>query len=77
MRAEGEIGGAAMAGTDRLSRVLVSAERVYESPERVRQWLDRPNPRLGGMAPVALLETDAGVQRVEELLGQIDEGYFV
>jgi putative toxin-antitoxin system antitoxin component (TIGR02293 family) len=66
-----------MESTDQLDRVLDSVEKVYESRERARQWLNRPNPRLGGRAPVTLLDTCEGVQRVEELLGQINEGFFV
>lgn len=66
-----------MDGTDRFSRVRDSAERLYESWERAQQWLNRPNPRLGGRTPVELLDTDNGEQKVEELLGQIGEGIFV
>jgi putative toxin-antitoxin system antitoxin component (TIGR02293 family) len=66
-----------MKNADPLDRVLNSVEKVYESRERARHWLSRPNPRLDGRAPVTLLDSDDGLQRVEELLGQIDEGFFV
>ena len=66
-----------MEGTDRFSRALISAEMVYETQERARQWLSRPNPRLNGSAPSAVLEPDDGLRRVKELMGQIDEGFFV
>jgi uncharacterized protein (DUF2384 family) len=66
-----------MEGTDRFSRALISAEMVYETSDRARQWLGRPNPRLNGRAPSAVLESDDGLQQVQELLGQIDEGFFV
>jgi putative toxin-antitoxin system antitoxin component (TIGR02293 family) len=61
----------------RALRVLSAAEGVYESRERALQWLRRPNPRLDGRIPISLLKTDTGARIVEELLGQIDEGYFV
>jgi putative toxin-antitoxin system antitoxin component (TIGR02293 family) len=61
----------------RALRVLSAAEGVYESRERALQWLRRPNPRLGGRSPISLLKTDTGARIVEELLGQIDEGYFI
>jgi putative toxin-antitoxin system antitoxin component (TIGR02293 family) len=61
----------------RALRVLSAAESVYESRERALQWLRRPNPRLGGRTAISLLKTDTGARIVEELLGQIDEGYFV
>ena len=61
----------------RALRVFSAAEGVYESRERALQWLRRPHPRLGGRTPISLLKTDTGARIVEELLGQIDEGYFV
>jgi putative toxin-antitoxin system antitoxin component (TIGR02293 family) len=61
----------------RALRVFSAAEGVYESRERALQWLRRSQPRLGGRTPISLLKTDTGARIVEELLGQIDEGYFV
>jgi putative toxin-antitoxin system antitoxin component (TIGR02293 family) len=61
----------------RALRVFSAAESVYEGRERALQWLRRTNPRLGGRTPISLLKTDTGARMVEELLGQIDEGYFV
>ena len=61
----------------RALRVLCAAEGVYESRERALQWLRRPNPRLNARTPISLLKTDTGARIVEELLGQIDEGYFI
>ena len=61
----------------RALRVISAAEGVYESRERALQWLRRANPRLNGRSPISLLKTDTGSRIVEELLGQIDEGYFI
>jgi putative toxin-antitoxin system antitoxin component (TIGR02293 family) len=61
----------------RALRVLSAAEGVYESRERALQWLRRANARLDGRTPISLLKTDTGARIVEELLGQIDEGYFI
>ena len=61
----------------RLLRVLSLAESIYETRERALQWLRRENPRLDGRAPLSLLTTDTGSRLVEQLLGQIDEGYFI
>jgi putative toxin-antitoxin system antitoxin component (TIGR02293 family) len=61
----------------RALRVLSAAEAVYESRERALAWLRRPNPRLDKRTPISLLKTDTGARIVEELLGQIDEGYFI
>jgi putative toxin-antitoxin system antitoxin component (TIGR02293 family) len=61
----------------RALRVVSAAESVYESRERALKWLRRPNPRLNDRTPISLLKTDTGARIVEELLGQIDEGYFI
>jgi putative toxin-antitoxin system antitoxin component (TIGR02293 family) len=61
----------------RALRVLSAAEGVYESRERALEWLRRANPRLENRSPISLLKTDTGARIVEELLGQIDEGYFI
>jgi len=61
----------------RALRVLSAAEGVFESRERALEWLRRPNPRLHNRSPISLLKTDTGARIVEELLGQIDEGYFI
>jgi putative toxin-antitoxin system antitoxin component (TIGR02293 family) len=71
----------------RLLRALSLAERVYGSRLRALRWLRRPNGRLGqaasddsdtaGRKPISLLTTDIGARMVEELLLQIDEGYFI
>jgi putative toxin-antitoxin system antitoxin component (TIGR02293 family) len=61
----------------RALRVLSAAEGVYESRERALEWLRRANPRLENRSPISLLKTDTGARIVEDLLGQIDEGYFI
>jgi len=76
----------------RLLRVLSLAERIYGSRARALRWLRRPSGRLGQAErvaaeldgaeterrkPISLLTTDIGARMVEELLLQIDEGYFV
>jgi putative toxin-antitoxin system antitoxin component (TIGR02293 family) len=66
--------------SDRVLRVIRAAslaESVYGGRERALAWLRRPHPRIGGRAPLSLLNTDTGSRIVEELLVQIDEGMFV
>lgn len=60
----------------RVLRVLSLAAAVYGGRERALEWIRKPHPRLNGRAPLALLRTGAGSRMVEELLLQIDEGYF-
>lgn len=61
----------------RMMRALSQAESVYGSRERGLTWLRRPHPRLDQRTPMELLKTDAGSRIAEELLIQIDEGFFV
>lgn len=61
----------------RAIRVLSRGESVYGSRERALAWLRRPHPRLDHRSPLSLLKTDTGSRIVEELLVQIDEGFFV
>lgn len=61
----------------RMIRVLSLAESVYSSRARALAWMRSAHPRLGGRAPLSLLNTDVGSRLVEELLVQIDEGMFV
>jgi putative toxin-antitoxin system antitoxin component (TIGR02293 family) len=61
----------------RVIRVLALAERMYGSRERALAWLRRAHPRLDRRTPLSLLKTDAGSRIVEDLLAQIDEGFFV
>lgn len=61
----------------RVIRVLSLAESVYDGRDRALAWLRQAQPRLDGRTPLSLLKTDTGSRMVEELLTQIDEGFFV
>jgi uncharacterized protein (DUF2384 family) len=37
-------------------------------------WLKRPNRALGGVAPVAAIDTELGARQVENILGRIAYG---
>lgn len=54
-------------------RLLDLATRVLGSRESALEWLGRPRVQLGGRSPRDLLHSSDGVQRVEELLAQIDD----
>jgi putative toxin-antitoxin system antitoxin component (TIGR02293 family) len=60
----------------RLGRATALAEAVWGDRDRGLIWLRKPQKRLQGRAPLSLLTTSAGARLVEELLIQIDEGYF-
>lgn len=58
----------------RLARVLAHANRVFENPEESAGWIQTPNTALGKQQPLTLLDTDIGVQQVDQVLGRIEHG---
>jgi putative toxin-antitoxin system antitoxin component (TIGR02293 family) len=60
----------------RIGRVIAAAERVFADPERARIWLRSSLKRFNGASPMQMLSSETGGRLVEELLIQIDEGYF-
>ena len=56
--------------------VLQEAQRIFADAEKASHWLQRPSRALGGRAPLAMLDTAAGVREVTEELGRIDHGIF-
>jgi putative toxin-antitoxin system antitoxin component (TIGR02293 family) len=60
----------------RFARVLGTAKETLGSTEKAGRWLQIPNRALGGETPFELLDTDAGVQSVEAVLGRIAYGVY-
>jgi putative toxin-antitoxin system antitoxin component (TIGR02293 family) len=58
----------------RLARVLAHANRVFEDPDESADWIHAPNTSLGKQQPLTLLDTDIGVQQVDQVLGRIEHG---
>ena len=65
--------------SDRLARVARLWEyalQVFGNPDKARRWLTKPKIRFEERTPVQVMRTGAGGDAVEEMLGQIEEGYF-
>ncbi|OLB31477.1 MAG: hypothetical protein AUH13_08120 [Acidobacteria bacterium 13_2_20CM_58_27] len=58
----------------RLARIVALADEFLGDHERAIRWLKRPNGALGGIAPVAALDTELGARQVENILGRIAYG---
>ena len=58
----------------RLARIVAIANEYLGDHERALRWLKRPNRALGGMAPVAAIDTELGARQVENVLGRIAYG---
>ncbi len=60
----------------RVARVAALAEDVFGSPDQAESWLKEPNPALGHVSPLSLLDTDDGTQAVTDILGRIEHGVY-
>ena len=60
----------------RLGRIAAMAEEVLGTGEKAAGWLRDPNKALGGLRPLDRLDTDLGVQQVEQILGRIAHGVY-
>ena len=63
-------------GEPRLRILFVTARagEVFGNRQKDLQWLQSPNPALGGNSPLAAAEPDAGYHEVEDILGRIEYG---
>jgi putative toxin-antitoxin system antitoxin component (TIGR02293 family) len=77
-------GGQAALGVARLVGIVreivensTAAEaRKFDAAKWLGQWLERPQPALGGRKPAMLLDTPTGVEIVARLLGAIESGSY-
>ena len=60
--------------TERVARVLASAEYVWSDRKDARQFLTTPHPALRGRTPLDAAMTELGARQVEELLEKIFHG---
>ena len=58
----------------RLAHIVALANESLGDHERAMRWFKRPNRALGGMAPVAAIDTELGARQVENILGRIAYG---
>lgn len=58
----------------RLARIVAIANEYLGDNKRAVQWLKRPNRALGGISPVAAIDTEFGARQVENVLGRIAYG---
>jgi len=59
-----------------IARIASLAEATLGSREHVRGWLRHVNRALGGVSPLACLDTEPGRRQVEELLYRISYGIY-
>lgn len=60
--------------TERMARVVATAEWVWGNRDQARRFLTARHPALGGQRPLEAALTELGARRVEELLACIEHG---
>jgi len=58
----------------RLARIVALARQSLGNQELAMRWLKRANRALGGLAPIAAIDTEPGARQVENVLGRIAYG---
>jgi putative toxin-antitoxin system antitoxin component (TIGR02293 family) len=58
----------------RLARLMTLADYFLGDHQVALEWLKRPNHALGGVAPLAIVDTELGAREVENVLGRIGYG---
>ena len=48
----------------------------FDAAKWLGQWIERPQPSLGGRKPADLIDTPTGVEMVARLLGSIESGAY-
>lgn len=52
------------------------AGRSFDVEQWVANWIQRPQPALGGLRPAELMDTPAGRESVMRVLGAIQSGAY-
>jgi putative toxin-antitoxin system antitoxin component (TIGR02293 family) len=60
----------------RVARLFARSVMVFGDNDRALLWLRSPLPTLGGRPPWELMDTDIGVEQLEDILGRIEYGVY-
>ncbi|MEA3274570.1 MAG: antitoxin Xre/MbcA/ParS toxin-binding domain-containing protein [Pseudomonadota bacterium] len=59
----------------RLASIFQKAMQLFEGDGALaREWLEQPQKALGGRTPMEYLDTEAGANEVEDLIGRLEYG---
>ncbi len=75
-KAEGRLDPAESDRVVRYARLMGQAVKVFGAEAAARDWLNTPQPGLGGEVPLDFAETEIGAREVENLLGRIEFGVY-
>lgn len=60
----------------RAARLTLMAEEVFGDADKAERWMHKPREALGGISAMEAMQTEPGGQLVEELLIQLESGYY-
>lgn len=61
----------------RAATIFDLATELFEGDAgAARQWLQTPQPGLGGGVPLEIASTEVGAREVEKLMGRLEDGVF-
>jgi putative toxin-antitoxin system antitoxin component (TIGR02293 family) len=60
----------------RLARILALAIFVLESQDHAVEWLREPSDALRGRSPLAVIASDVGAEKVNNMLHQMEHGVY-
>jgi putative toxin-antitoxin system antitoxin component (TIGR02293 family) len=60
--------------TERLARVVATAEDVWQDREQAKRFLTTPHPEIGGKTPLDAALTELGARLAEEVMARIVYG---
>lgn len=76
-REDGTVNKAELDRVATLHLVMRDAVELFEGDrEKARRWLKRPARALEQQCPVDLLDTEAGIRMVRDLIGQLEHGVY-
>lgn len=61
---------------DIVNNSLAPEAKNFDAAKWLGQWIERPQPALGGRKPADLVDTPTGVDLVARLLGSIESGAY-
>jgi len=61
----------------RLGRLKLLARNLFTSDKAIADWFKTPEPALGGLLPIELVDNDSGVREVEGVLMGMIHGHVM
>ena len=61
---------------EKIAKIVDRAIEVFNNESVAKSWLRTPNPYLGDLIPLNMLESAEGIEEVLDMLGRIDYGVY-